>query len=202
MEQRSEEWFSARLMKVTASRVGDIMSKTKSGYSASRKNYMMQLLCERLTGEKEESFTSAAMQHGIDTEDLARIAYEAETETIVKESGFITHPDIEDFGASPDGEIDNGLIEIKCPNTAKHVDFLQTGKIDTKYLWQMRAQMACANKDWCDFVSYDDRLPQSLALKIKRVERDFDLEREMIEEIKIFLAELSEIELNLKKEVA
>lgn len=199
IEQRSEEWFQQRLGKVTASKVYDVMSKTKSGYSASRKNYMMQLLCERLTGNREDSYQNAAMMRGTELEPFARIAYEASSGLLVEEAEFVSHPDIEWFGASPDGFVgDAGLIEIKCPNTAQHVEFLRTGKIETKYEWQMRAQMACTDRGWCDFASYDDRLPENLQLRVIRVMRCREKESEMLGEIQKFLGELETIQKELE----
>lgn len=193
--QGSEEWFAQRLGKITASRVADVMAKTKSGYGASRRNYMMQLLCERLTGEREEGFTSAAMQRGIDMEPIARAAYEVETGSVVDEAEFKVHPGYEDIGASPDGLVNNdGLIEIKCPNTAQHVDFLRTGKPDKKYWWQMQCQMACTGRDWCDYVSFDDRMPEALQMAHTRIERDEQAISEMLDECLEFLGELRTIE--------
>ena len=200
MEQRSDDWFAARLGKITASKVADVMAKTKSGYGAARKNYMMQLLCERLTGNREESYQNAAMMRGTELEPFARIAYEAITGVEVEEVGFVAHPEIEMFGASPDGLVDqDGLVEIKCPNTAQHVEFLRTGKIESRYEWQMRAQMACTGRDWCDFVSYDDRLPEAMQVKVSRVERCEKKEKEMLDEIEKFLSELELIMTDLEK---
>lgn len=199
MDQRTEDWFAARMGKVTASKVADILATTRSGPAASRRNYMMQLLCERLTGNREESWQNAAMQRGTELEPFARIAYEAVQGEVVEEVGFIIHPRIDGFGASPDGLVGpNGLVEIKCPNTAQHVEFLRTGKIESKYDWQMRAQMACTNRDWCDFASYDDRLPEPLQLKVVRVYREEEKELEMLEAIHKFLDELSALESELK----
>ena len=159
MQQRSDAWFSARLGKVTASRIGDLMAKTKSGPSKSRENYKMQLLCERLTWRKEEGFTSAAMQRGTDLEPIARSAYEVDNGVMVIETGFVPCPGIEMAGASPDGLVgEDGLVEIKCMNTAQHVEFLRTNKIDSGYELQMLFQMICTGRAWCDFVSFDDRL--------------------------------------------
>jgi putative phage-type endonuclease len=173
MEQQTNEWFTARLGKVTASRVADVIAKTKTGYSASRDNYMAQLICERLTGQKGESFTNPAMQHGVDTEPLARSAYENARSLLVKEVGFINHPRIEMSGASPDGLVaDDGLVEIKCPNTATHIDTLLSGKVPTKYITQMQWQMLCCQRKWCDFVSFDNRLPEHLQLFVQEVEFD------------------------------
>ena len=186
MEQRTDEWFSARIGKVTASRVADVVAKTKSGYSASRDNYMAQLVCERLTGKPAESFSNAAMQWGTETEPLARAAYEAKMDVLVDEVGFIDHPSIVNSGASPDGLVGiDGLIEIKCPNTSTHIDTLLSQTVPKKYADQIFWQMACTNRDWCDFVSYDPRLPADLQLFIKRIPRDDKyiqlLEAEVIE---------------------
>lgn len=201
-DQRTAEWFNARLGKVTASRVSDVMAKTKSGYAASRANYMMELLCERLTGTRQEGFTSAAMQRGTELEPIARSAYEIETGLIVIETGFVLHPEI-DMGASPDGLVnDDGLIEIKCPNTAQHVDFLRSRKPDGKYQWQMLCQMACTGRDWCDFVSFDDRMPERLQFSVVRFERDDSRISEMMEEVIKFLDELSKLESQMKDMMA
>ena len=193
MDQGSEAWFQVRIGKVTASRVADIIAKTKSGYSTSRDNYMAQLVCERLTGQKGESFTNAAMQHGTETEPLARAAYEALKDVLVDEVGFVPHPSIKMAGASPDGLVgDDGLLEIKCPNTATHIDTLLSESVPTKYFTQMQFQMACTGREWCDFVSFDNRLPEELQLFVKRVPRD-DVYIRLIEaEIVQFIAELDE----------
>lgn len=193
MDQRTEEWFSARLGKVTASRVADLMAKTKSGPSASRANYMADLIVERLTGQRAEGFTSAAMQWGTDTEPQARAAYEFHTDANVVEDGFCLHPTIADFGASPDGLVgDVGLLEIKCPNTAAHLDVLLTGAIPAKYVTQMQAQMACTGRAWCDFVSFDPRMPGEMQMFLKRVARDDAFIAEMEGEVSAFLAELTQ----------
>jgi putative phage-type endonuclease len=193
MEQRTDDWFAARLGKVTASRVADLMAKTKSGYSASRKNYMAELLCERLTGRKEDSFCSGAMQHGIDMEPQARMAYELETGRSVQEVGFIDHPSIPMFGASPDGIMPDRGLEIKCPNTATHLETLLTGKIAEKYIIQMHVAMLCAGLDKYDFVSYDDRLPPHLQLFIKTIELDKELAAQIVNEVNLFLSELDDM---------
>jgi len=191
IEQRSDQWFAARIGKVTASRVADVLAKTKTGYSATRDNYMAQLVCERLTGQREEFFTSAAMQHGTDTEPLARAAYESLKDVLVDEVGFVPHPSIIMAGASPDGLVgDDGLLEIKCPNTATHIETLLSQTVPSKYNTQMQFQMACTGRSWCDFVSFDNRLPQELQLFVKRVPRDNMYIRLMEEEIVKFLNEL------------
>jgi len=191
MEQGIEAWFNIRIGKVTASRVADVLAKTKTGYSTTRDNYMAQLVCERLTGQKGESFTNAAMQHGTETEPLARAAYEARYDVLVDEVGFVSHPTIEMSGASPDGLVgDDGLIEIKCPNTATHIETLLSESVPNKYYTQMQFQIACTGRKWCDFVSFDNRLPTELQMFVKRVPRD-DMYIKLIEdEIVKFLAEL------------
>ena len=191
MEQKSEEWFQARLGKVTASRVADVIAKTKSGYSASRDNYMAQLICERLTGQKGESFTNSAMQHGTETEPLARSAYENLRNLMVEEVGFVPHPRIRDSGASPDGLVGLfGMLEIKCPNTATHIDTLLTQTVPGKYITQMQWQMRCCERQWCEFVSFDPRLPQDLQLFVKRVEFNQTYVAMLEEEVINFLEEL------------
>lgn len=193
IEQRTEAWYAARLGKVTASRVADLMAKTKSGPSASRANYMADLIVERLTGQRAEGFTSAAMQWGTDTEPQARAAYEFHTDAEVVEDGFSLHPTIADFGASPDGLVgDVGLVEIKCPNTAAHLDVLLTGTVPAKYVTQMQAQMACTGRAWCDFVSFDPRMPGEMQMFVKRVHRDDAFIAEMEGKISAFLAELTQ----------
>ena len=192
MEQRTDEWFKARLGKVTASRIADVIGKTKSGYGAARKNYMAQLLCERLTGTREEAFVSATMQRGTDLEAKARATYILTNGDLVEEIGFVEHPNIEMSGASPDGLVnDDGLIEIKCPNTATHLEFIRTKKPKSEYILQMQWQMACTGRSWCDFVSYDDRLPEKFAFYSIRLKRDDDLIKEIEDEVQKFLDELN-----------
>jgi putative phage-type endonuclease len=191
IEQRTEEWFAARLGKVTASKVSDVMAKTKTGYSATRESYMTQLVCERLSGQKAESFTNAAIQHGIDTEPLARSAYEAFADVMVEEVGFVQHPRIEMAGASPDGYVGLfGCIEIKAPQTSTHIETLLTEAIPSKYYAQMQWQMACAQRQWCDYVSFDPRIRQDLQLFVKRVEFDAAYVATLEEEVIKFLKEV------------
>lgn len=193
MIQGSEEWIAARLGKVTSSRVADVMAKTKSGYSASRANYMAELICERLTGVQADRFTNAAMQWGTDTEPQARAAYEFLHGAEVVETGFVLHPLIEGFGASPDGLVrTGGLIEIKCPNTATHIETLLSETVPAKYFTQMQAQMACAKREWCDFVSFDPRLPADMQMWVSRVHLDAAFVSEMEREITAFLAEMDQ----------
>lgn len=189
--QGSPEWFAARLGKVTASRVADVIAKTKTGPAATRVNYAAQLICERLTGQVEQSFTNAAMQWGTDQEPHAREAYEYQTGTFVDQVAFVPHPRIKDSGASPDGLVGtDGMLEIKAPNTATHLDTLSSGKPAGKYVTQMQWQMACCDRAWCDFVSYDPRLPEELRLFVVRVPRDDDMIEMLEAEVIAFLVEI------------
>ena len=193
MEQRSDEWFTARLGCVTASRTADVMAKTKSGYSASRANYMAQLITERLTETKADGFSSAAMQWGTETEPQARAAYELMTGEDVIEDGFVKHPTIEGFGASPDGLVgSDGLVEIKCPNSATHIDTLLSQKVPAKYMTQMQVQMMCCGREWCDFVSFDPRLPADMSFWMQRVWADADRQKEIETEVRLFILELED----------
>ena len=192
MEQRTDEWFAARLGKVTASKVSDVVAKTKSGYGASRATYMSQLLVERLTGNPTEFYANAAMQWGTDTEPQARAAYEFITNNSVVEEGFISHPTIEMSGASPDALVgDDGMLEIKCPNTSTHVQTLLDEKIPKKYVDQMQWQMACAEREWCDFVSFDPRLPDGNDFFCTRLKRDDKRIADLESDVTDFLDELS-----------
>ena len=188
IEQGTDAWFQQRLGKVTASKIADIVAKTKSGYSTSRANYMAQLVVERLTGVKTESFTNAAMEWGTQTEPLARAAYELKQGIMVDEVAMIDHPTIPMSGASPDGLVgEDGMIEIKCPNTATHIDTVLADKTDKRYIYQQQWQMACTGRKWNDFVSFDPRMPDNLQLFIKRVERDDELIKELEAEVVKFL---------------
>lgn len=191
--QGSPEWFAARAGKVTASRVADVIARTKTGYGASRANYAAELIAERLTGTTAPSFTNAAMQWGTDTEPKARDAYCFRHDVDVLEIGFVDHPLIAMTGASPDGLIgEEGLIEIKCPNTATHLDTLLGETVPAKYVTQMQWQMACTGRAWCDFASFDPRLPASMSLFVRRVARDEDLIAELEREVTAFIAEIDE----------
>lgn len=190
LPQRSDEWFRARLGKVTASRVADLMAKTKTGYAASRDNYKAELVVQRLTQALESSYSNAAMQWGVDHEPLARAAYESKRGILVKEVGFIDHPTIQWAGASPDGLVEDGLIEIKCPQAATHLEYLQAKKPPRKYLLQMQFQMACSGRQWCDFVSYHPKYPPHLQLLEVRIERDSALIEQIEEEVSKFLGEV------------
>ena len=191
MEQGSDEWKAARLGKVTASRVADVMAKTKTGPSASRANYMADLAAERLTGTWQDGYTNSAMAWGNEKEDEARAAYEFKFGVMVEQVGFVDHYSIPMTGASPDGTVgDDGLIEIKCPNTATHIETLLSGKVPAKYEKQIQWQMECTQRQWCDFVSYDPRMPEHMRLFVKRVFVENNAVAEIRTEVESFLAEL------------
>ena len=192
MEQRTEEWFAARAGKVTASRVADVIAKTKTGYSASRANYLADLVVERLTGKPAATFSNAAMEWGTEQEPAARAAYSAKTGILVEEVGFIDHPTVAMSGASPDGFAEEGLVEVKCPNTSTMLEYILDGKPPQKYVTQMQWQMACTGRPWCDFVSYDPRLPERLQLLVVRVPRDDEYIAMLEAEVTKFLAELDD----------
>jgi len=199
IEQGTPEWHQLRLGKVTASRVSDVMAKIKTGESASRKNYRAELVVQRLTGLPSESFTNAAMEWGTATEPMARIAYEIAKEVLVEQVGFIEHPTIAMFGCSPDGLAHDGMIEIKCPNSATHIEYLTDNKAPAKYINQMQCQMAVTGRKWCDFVSFDPRLPEDLQLFVVRVERDQKYIDSMEVEVVEFLTEVEGMVNQLKE---
>jgi len=193
IEQGSAEWIAMRLGKVTASRVADVIARTKTGWGASRSNYAAQLIVERLTGIVGETYTNAAMQWGIEKEEEARDAYEFRTGNDVEKIDFVPHPSIEMSGASPDGLIlDEGLVELKCPNTATHIETLLSKSVAARYQTQMQWQMACTNRKWCDFVSYDPRLPESMRLFIHRVPRSDAVISDLQKEVTTFLSEIDD----------
>jgi len=192
MEQRTEEWHAARLGKVTASKIADVMAQGRGGApSATRATYRAQLVVERLTGVPYEGYRSAAMDHGTETEPQARATYILNTGRNVAEVGFIAHPSIAMSGASPDGTVgDDGLVEIKCPNSATHIATLRGAEIDGKYVKQMQWQMACTGRKWCDFVSFDPRLPDEMQMLVRRVPRDNEMIADMEAAVRGFLAEV------------
>jgi putative phage-type endonuclease len=192
--QGTDEWKALRLGRVTASRLSDVLAKIKTGEAAIRANYKAELVAERLTGKAAESFTNAAMKWGTEAEPLARAAYEAETGELVAEIAFVPHPAILMAGASPDGLVGaDGLLEIKAPETKKHIATLLSGQAPAEYLPQMYWQMACTGRKWCDFVSFDPRLPADLQLFIKRVERDEKVIVCYEQEVVQFLSEVDSI---------
>lgn len=190
--QGTDDWQALRLGKVTASRIADLMARTRTGWGTSRANYMAELVAERLTGIKAEGFSNAAIKWGLEQEPAARDRYEFMCDVDVVQVPFIDHPRIAMTGASPDGLIgDEGLVEIKCPLTATHIETLLTGDIREKYIYQMQWQMSCTRRLWCDFVSYDPRMPERMQYFCKRVERNDRLIADLEKEVSAFLAELA-----------
>ena len=192
MPQGSPEWLAARAGKVTASRINDVMAaKTTAAY----RDYRAQIVAEILTGQPQESgFTNAAMQWGTDKEPLARAEYEMFCAWDVEEVGLVLHPTIERGAASPDGLVStDGLVEIKCPKTATHLQTLVDKKQPRQYENQMLWQMACTGRQWVDFVSYDPRLPEDLQLFVHRFDRDEKRIEEIEAAVKQFLSEVDEM---------
>lgn len=201
-DQRTDEWFQQRLGKVTASNLHKVLAKTKTGYGADRGHYLTQLVLERITGQKADSYTNAAMQFGIEQEAFARAAYEAHRGVLVEEVGFIPHPTIPMAGASPDGLVEDGMVEIKCPESATFLEvLLSQNPVAGKYFAQMQWQMRCADRPWCDYVVFDPRFPQKIQLIIHRVNRDDRWLAEAETEVKKFLCEVEEKVQALKQKI-
>ena len=191
--QGSDEWLASRAGKVTASRIADVMAKIKTGEAAARRDYRAQIVAEILTGRPQDGgFTNAEMQWGTEQEPFARSAYEVQTGVMVDQVGLVLHPSIDRAAASPDGLAGDGLVEIKCPKTATHLQYLLDGEVPPKYEPQMLWQMACAERPWCDFVSFDPRLPDDLQLFVVRFKRDDERIAAMEAEVKAFLAGVDE----------
>ena len=206
INQGTEEWFQQRLGKVTASRISDVIAKTKTGVSTSRQNYLIQLVSERLTGKKTDSFTNKAMEDGVEREPIARKLYESKTNSIVTEVGFFDHPVIKSSGASPDGAVNSekegkyaGLIEIKCPIETTHTNTLISKSVPSKYIPQMQWQMACTNARWVDFISFNPNFPEELQVFVKRLDRDDAYIAELEAEVIKFLEEIEQTIIKLKE---
>lgn len=198
MIQGSPEWLAARCGRATASRFADVLATIKTGEAAARRNYKAQLVCERLTGIVAESFTNAAMQWGTETEPLARAAYEEQTGNLVEQVAFITHSELM-AGASPDGLIDlDGGLEIKCPNTATHIDTLLKG-MPADHMPQIQGCMWITGRKWWDFVSYDPRLPERLQTHIQRITRDDAYITNLAAEVTVFLTEVDNLIVKLNE---
>lgn len=200
MEQRTEDWFTERLGKVTASGVSKVMAKLKSGApSADRANYAAQLVTERLTGKATEGFQSAAMLRGIELEPQARAMYSFTTGNDVSELGFARHPTIAMAGASPDGLCgDNGLVEIKCCGASRHIEMLTGAEPEGHYIKQVQFQMACTGRQWCDLAYFNPDLPEEMQLVVLHVDRSPELIAEMEAETIAFLAEVDATVANLR----
>jgi putative phage-type endonuclease len=202
IEQGTPEWQALRIGKLTASRVADMLATVKTGESMSRKNLRADLIAERLTGNKTDSYTNSAMSWGVETEPQARVAYEVFSYNFVDQVAFVDHPTIQNFGCSPDGLVgDDGLIEIKCPNTSTHLEYIETRKPPSKYMTQMMSQMSVTGRKWCDFVSFDPRLPDGLKLLVVRIERDEEVIAKIEAEAIKFLAEVDAKIIELYKKV-
>jgi putative phage-type endonuclease len=208
IEQRTEEWFQQRLGKVTASRISDVIAKTKTGVSTSRQNYLIQLVSERLTGKKGDSFVNQAMLDGIERESAAREFYMRTRGVSVTEVGFFDHPIIKNSGASPDGAVNAeeegkyaGLIEIKCPIETTHTNTLMSKSVPSKYIPQIQWQMASVspNVKWVDFISYNPNFPDTMQLFIARVDRDDTYIAELEAEVIKFLNEVDQTIIKVKE---
>lgn len=192
--QGTTEWKASRVGKVTASRVADLIAKTKKGtWSASRENYMIELIAERLTGRPTDFYISPEMRWGTETEPEARRSYEFYHDVQIELVGFVDHPAIPHSGASPDGLVgEHGMVEFKCPTTTTHVNTIESDAIPEDHVTQMLWQMACKGRQWCDFVSYDPRLPEAMRMFVRRLYRDEARISELTKMVTDFLAEIDE----------
>lgn len=192
-QEKYEAWIQARLGKVTASRLHDALAATRNGWSTSRRKYMVEIIAERLTGMSAERYWSESMQWGLETEHTARKAYENQLELEISGVGlFIEHQTIPGAGCSPDGLVSyDGLVEFKCPNSSTHISTMLDGKVDEKYLYQMMWQLAChPERKWCDYASFDPRLPPKMALHVQRFYRDEALIGKLEKQTVEFIQEL------------
>jgi len=206
--QQSDEWLKMRIGMCTASRMGDVVKRLKrksngsekGEYTAKHYDYMMELVAERLTGRSEDHYVTPAMEHGVEQEPFARASYEMQSEDEVNPGGFAMHPTIQWYGASPDSLVgSDGLLEIKCLKTINHLEILKSQTIPEEYLPQMLAEMSCAERQWCDFVSFDPRMPEGLRFFVQRLHRDEALITALEAEVVSFLAEVEEMVTRLKK---
>lgn len=189
-EQRTEQWYADRLGHATGSRASDILAGKDT---QARRGYLTQIVTERLTGRQQDGYINADMQRGIDIEPVARAAYQASRE-LVDEVGFVRHPTIQWFGASPDGLVgDDGLIELKCPRSTTHLDYWQSGKPPAKYAPQMLAQLSCTRRKWVDFVSFDDRFPEHLQLYVARFQPTEEIIEQFEQKVIEFLKEAEQL---------
>src|SRR4030067_3319097 len=189
--QDSDEWFQYKLGKVGGSRIADLMARTKSGWGASRDAYSAELICERLSGQRYEKVKSKSMERGNEVEDDARAAYAFRFGVDPVPVGFVEHPTIAVAVCSPDRLIaEDGLLEIKSPDSHTHLATLLGASIPRAYLLQMQWQLCCCQRQWVDFVSFDPRFPEHMNLSIKRVNRDDAMIREMEAAVVDFLLEL------------
>ena len=198
IEQGTDEWKRARLGYVSASNLDAVMAKGKSGEATTRKNYKIRLVAERLTGDIGDSYSNAAMEWGVQTESQAAMAYEVAKETLLDKTGFWKHNQIQWLGCSPDRLVGNdGLVEIKCPNTTTHIDYWLAKKVPSEYVKQVQGQLWVMEREWCDFVSFDPRLPEKNRLLIVRAYRDEEFIKQMQQEVKQFLNEVEALIIKL-----
>ncbi len=199
-EQGSPEWKAYRAGRVTASKVADVIARTKSGWGASRANYRAALVVERLTGTTQDIFQTAAMLHGIVTEAEACDTYRQHMLCTLAETGFVDHPTIPMSGASPDRLVDDdGIVEAKCPQPPAHIDILLSGKVPERYVTQINWQLACLpDRKWADFISYCPSFPEPMRLFVQRIPRDDEAIAELEAEVTAFLAEVTDTEAQLR----
>jgi putative phage-type endonuclease len=202
-EQGTAEWKSLRAGKVTASRICDVMAKIKTGEAKTRLDYKIQILSEILTGTpQEDGYVNAAMQWGTEQEPFARASYEIREGVMVDQVGFVIHPTIERAGCSPDGCVgEDGLVEIKCPRSSTHLQYLLAKRVPPEYVPQMCWQLACTGREWCDFVSYDPRMPENLQLFVMRFAADPSYTALVEKEVRQFLSEVDVLVAQLGAEV-
>lgn len=202
--QGSEAWLLAKAGRCTASRFADVLAKIKTGEASSRRNYRLQLVTERLTDRPVDGYKNAAMEWGGEQEAFARDAYEARTGVLVDLSEFIRHPDVAWSGCSPDGLVgDDGLIEIKCPYVSTvHVETMLSGGHPSEHKAQIQGSLWITGRQWCDFVSFDPRMPERLQLYVFRVVRDEEYIKALEAEVKKFLAEVDELTAKLMRSAA
>jgi putative phage-type endonuclease len=191
IEQGTPEWFAQRVGKVTASRIADVLAKGRSGPSMTRAAYMAELIAETLTGQPANPFAgNADTERGVELEPEARATYEVHTGRMVQAAPFVVHPSIERSGASPDGYAGEGLLEVKCPRTHTHLEYLLAGEPPAKYVPQMAWQCACTGRPWVDFASYCPAMPEDLRLFVVRYEPSMAYLQEMETAVRDFLGEM------------
>jgi predicted phage-related endonuclease len=174
--QRSDEWFKARLGRLTGSRADDMLTTIKNGESAARRNLRMRLVCERLTQVSlDDPMPFRTVQRGIDAEPRAIAAYEAQAGRLVRRTGFLRHETLM-AGCSLDGDVGRltGIIEVKCGQSTTHLECLKTRAVPKDYMAQVTHNLWISGAGWCDYVSFDDRFPASLALCVVRVARNVE----------------------------
>lgn len=200
LEQGSPEWKQARAGRMTGSRAKDVLATIKSGEAAARRDYRIALMLERLTGQPcDDFFVTKEMQWGTDQEPFARMAYEAHTGLIVRETGFLQCDEIM-AGSSVDGDIDDfaGIVEYKCPKSATHWAWMKAGVVPPEHIPQITCNLWISGAEWADFASYDPRFPEPLRLFVRRVRRrDVDIAGFEAEAMK-FLAEVEAEELQAR----